>query len=81
MKNAVIIVAGTGQHHDVQVEPGTTAGDVLSQVGLNGYVLSKDNGAHVFGNTENIYPDIDDGEKLHAASKTDVGTPSHVRAS
>jgi hypothetical protein len=73
MKNIVVIIAGSGQHHDLTIEAGTTARDILQQVGLQGYVLSKDAGQHTFGETENVYAAVDDGEKLHAAAKTDVG--------
>lgn len=71
MKNVVIIVAGTGQHHDLTIAPGTTPRDILAQVGLTEYRLSKD--GQVLGESENIYTLIDDGEKLHASAKTDVG--------
>lgn len=74
MKTAVIVIAGSGRSHDVTIEPGTTPEDIFRDLGIGeDFILSKDGGAHVFGNTENIYPDVDDGEKLHAASRTDVG--------
>lgn len=73
MKSVVVITAGNGEHHDLEIAPGTTSADVLGQLNLDGFVLSKDNGAYVFGSNENIYTEVDDGEKLHAASKTDVG--------
>jgi len=73
LKAIVVIAAGSGDHHDLAIEPGTTASDVLEQLGLNGFTLSKDQGQHVFGANENIYTEVDDGEKLYAASKTDVG--------
>ena len=73
MKNVVVVVAGSGQHHDLAIEAGTTTRDILQQVGLQGYVLSKDAGQHPFGESENIYAAVDDGEKLYAAAKTDVG--------
>lgn len=78
MKQIVVIVAGTGQHHDLSVEPGTAARDILRQVNLPDYVLSKDNGNFVFGADENIYPKIADGEKLAATARTDVGSPGHL---
>ncbi len=74
MKNVVIIVAGTGRHHDLSIEPGTTSRDILAEIGLAGYRLSKDNGQHVFGDNENVYPLVEDGEKIHCSSKTDVGS-------
>jgi len=73
VKNVVAMIAGSGQHHDLTIEAGTTARDILQQVGLQGYVLYKDNGQHPFGETENVYASVDDGEKLQAAAKTDVG--------
>jgi len=73
MKNVVVITAGTGNHTDLTIEPGTTAKDILNQLNLSGYILSKDSGQHTFGENENVYANVDDGEKLHAVSKTDVG--------
>ena len=72
MKHLVVIVSGTGQPHDLEIQPGTTAGDVLKQIGLTGYVLQK-NGENPFGETENIYPRVEDGEKLYANSPATVG--------
>ena len=73
MKSIVVITAGTNNHTDLSIEPGTTAKDILTQLNLHGYNLSKDNGNTVFGDSENVYANVDDGEKLHAYSKTDVG--------
>jgi hypothetical protein len=33
-------VAGTGQIRDVEIQSGTNAGDVLTQLGLKDYLLS-----------------------------------------
>ena len=77
MKSIVVITAGTGNHNDLTIEAGTTAQDILKQLNLSGYVLSKDSGQYVFGESENVYANVDDGEKLHAASKTDVGISSN----
>ena len=80
MKTVVVVVAGSGQAHDLTIQPGTSAGDILNQAGLKGYVLSKDRGQHPFGQNENVYPEVDDGEKLYAAAKTDVGILSRPSA-
>ena len=40
MKRLSVVVAGTGQIRDVEIQPGTTAGDVLNQLGLKDYLLS-----------------------------------------
>jgi hypothetical protein len=73
MKQIVVIVAGTGQPRDLRIEPGTTARDILSELGLQDYVLSKDSAQHPFGANENVYTEVDDGEKIYAAPKADVG--------
>lgn len=78
MKSAVIVIAGSGRSHDVTIEPGTSPEDIFRDLGIGeDFVLSRDNGAHVFGATEKIYAEIKDGEKLHAASRTDVGRVVH----
>src|ERR1700730_14350941 len=41
MKKLSVVVAGTGQIRDVEIQPGTTAGDVLHQLTLPDYLLSK----------------------------------------
>ena len=38
MKKLSVVVAGTGQIRDVEIQPGTTAGDVLHQLGLKDYL-------------------------------------------
>lgn len=73
MKNITVIVAGTGQHHDLAIEPGTTASDILRQINLAGYRLTRNNGQFAIDPNENLYPILTDGEKLAATAKTDVG--------
>lgn len=59
---------------DAVAEARTTAGDVLTQVGLpTEYFLSKRDGLP-FGDTEVIYDQVRDGEKLHASTKATVGS-------
>ena len=36
MKKLSVVVAGTGQIRDVEIQPGTTAGDILHQLNLHG---------------------------------------------
>jgi hypothetical protein len=40
MKKLSVVVAGTGQIRDVEIQPGTTAGDILHQLNLSDYLLS-----------------------------------------
>jgi len=37
MKKLSVVVAGTGQIRDIEIQPGTTAGDVLHQLTLQDY--------------------------------------------
>lgn len=73
VKHIVVIVAGTGKARDLDIEAGTTARDILTDLGLQDYVLSRDSGQDVFGENENVYTAIQDGEKLYASTRTDVG--------
>ena len=40
MKKLSVVVAGTGQIRDVEIQAGTTAGDILHQLNLTDYLLS-----------------------------------------
>jgi hypothetical protein len=73
MKRIAIILAGSGEIRDVTIQPGTTPQDVLGQLGLAGYFLSKDPSRNRLGDDENLYPLVEPGDKIYAASKTDVG--------
>ena len=66
-------MAGSGQIRDIQIEPGTTAGDVLNQLNLRDYLLSKGPNDPFFANAETIYDKVKDGEKIFASTKADVG--------
>ncbi len=78
MKRVLVTVSATGAGHDLEIQPGTTAADILRQIGLQDHQL-KMQGEDPFGNTENVYPRIADGEKLFANSIADVGGGSRVR--
>jgi hypothetical protein len=73
MKTLSIVVAGSGQIRDVEIQPGTTAGDVLSQINLPDYVLSKGANHPLFAAAESIYDKVEHGEKIFASTKADVG--------
>lgn len=71
-KRIVIGVAGSDgkEFKDVAILPGTRAGDVLSQLKLNGFALGRPEGG-MFGKRDNIYDSVADGQKLYA-TKADV---------
>ena len=75
MKDIAIKVAGTEDDPiDAQLYPGTTAAEVLGQHNLQGYLLSTGPDAHrFFGDDENLYPLVVDGDKLFATTRAVVG--------
>jgi hypothetical protein len=73
VKKLSVVVAGTGQIQDVQIQSGTTAGDVLHQLNLRDYLLSKGPNDPFFAATESIYDKVADGEKIFASTKAEVG--------
>ena len=73
MKKLSVVVAGTGQIRDIEIESGTTAKDVLDQLGLSDYLLSKGPNDPFFAAAESIYDKVADGEKIFASTKAEVG--------
>ena len=73
MKHLSVVVAGSGQIRDVQIQPGTTAGDILNQLTLTDYLLSKGPNEPFFAATESVYDKVKDGEKIFASTKAEVG--------
>ena len=73
MKKLSVVVAGTGQIKDVEIQPGTTAGDILTQLKLKDYLLSKGPNEPFFAQAESVYPLVADGEKVYASTKAEVG--------
>jgi hypothetical protein len=74
MKKLAVRVAGTeGDPLDIQIQPGQTAGEILDQIGLQGYMLSFPNDNRFFGNQEVIYTSVVDGDKLVATTPAQVG--------
>lgn len=72
MEKKVGVVAGN-MVHDLLIRPGTTAGDVVRQLDLPGdYALSKRDGV-LFGDNEEVYGQLREGEKLVASAPAIVG--------
>ena len=74
MKKLSVVIAGTGQIRDIEIKPGTSAGDILAQLSLKDYLLSKGPNDPFFAAAETVYDKVNDGEKLFASTKADVGT-------
>ena len=73
MKKLSVVVAGTGQIRDIEIQPGTSAGDVLHQLNLQEYLLSKGPNDPFFASAESIYDKVENGEKIYASTKAEVG--------
>ncbi len=73
MKHLSVAIPGSGQIHDLTIDSGTTAGDVLHQLKLDDYMLSKGPNDPFFARTESIYDKVADGEKIFASTKAEVG--------
>ena len=73
MKKLSVVVAGSGQIRDIEIQPGTTAGDILNQLNLRDYLLSKGPNEPFFASTETVYDKVKDGEKIFASTKAEVG--------
>ncbi len=73
MKQIIISVAGSDgkrEFKDVQILPGTKPRDVLAQLDLNGFQLSKPEGG-AFDFNDDLYQAVSDGQKVFA-TKADV---------
>jgi hypothetical protein len=73
MKKLSVVVAGTGQIRDIEIRPGTTAGDILNQLQLKDYLLSKGPNDPFFAAAQSVYDKVNDGEKIFASTKAEVG--------
>ena len=76
MKNITVILSGApeGQNiRELQLEPGSTCGDVLRALGLSNYLLSREGSAQKFADEEELYGVVEDGMKLRATPLASVG--------
>jgi hypothetical protein len=74
-KVVLVKKVGTNMGREVDIFPGTTTADVLSEIGATeAMVLSPDpKEGKVFGSDEVLWSQIEDGQKLYAALPTPVG--------
>ena len=74
MKRLSVVVAGSGQIRDIQIQPGTSVGDVLQQLNLADYLLSKGPNEPFLAKADTLYDKVNDGEKIFASTKAEVGS-------
>jgi hypothetical protein len=76
MKTVAVIISGApaGENlREVDIEPGTSAGDVLRALNLTGYILSREGSAQAFAAEEDIYGAVEQGGKVRCTPIAEVG--------
>ena len=74
MKDITVVTAESNQTNDLAIQPGTTAREILEQIGLAApYILTSGRGQEPFGGDENVYEQVADGAKLYASTPVTVG--------
>jgi hypothetical protein len=73
---AVKIAASEQEPFDITIKPGTTAGEILSQLNLEGYVLSllpnPDQYLSFFEDEEDVYSQLKEGDTLCAIASAEA---------
>lgn len=73
----ILIKRPAGESEEIQVEPGTTASEILDHLGLQDYRLRRpgsDDAEDYFAGDENVYSQVEDGDALKATTEMPVGT-------
>lgn len=78
MKSAAVVISGAPEGdniRDVEIQPGTTAGDLLRALNLSGYLLSREGSGQHFAEPEDIYSAIESSgfTKFRATPQAEVG--------
>ncbi|MBX7255925.1 MAG: hypothetical protein K1Y02_06155 [Candidatus Hydrogenedentes bacterium] len=74
MKSISAVVAESGQIRDLTIMPGTTAEEIIREVGLpSNYLITRGRGQSPFGQDENVYEKINNGEKIFLSTPVEVG--------
>jgi len=73
-KQISIVLAGSGdQLHEVEIQSGVTVRDLVDRLNLSGH-LSKYGDPAPFGENEEIFSRVQDGDKLILSPKTPVAS-------
>jgi hypothetical protein len=72
-KHITAVIAESGAYHDLQIAPGTTPRDIRNQLSIDDHYLISKRGGEPFGDDENIYGSVAEGEKLFLATPVEVG--------
>ena len=72
-KNISVMVAESGQRYDLEINPGTSARDILREMRLPAvYQIAKPKEG-IFAENEIVYEDVPDGVQLVASTPVEVG--------
>jgi hypothetical protein len=67
MKTIALKILGADREPvDIVISPGSTASDLLTQLGLDGYLLSAQGSTTYFSPEEVIFDQLQDGDVLYA---------------
>lgn len=72
----VLIKRPAGESEEIEIEPGTTASDILQHLGLEDYRLRRpgsEDAEDFFAHDENVYTAVQDGDVLQCTNKMPVG--------
>ena len=72
----VLIKRPAGESEEIEIEPGTTASDILEHCDLDGYRLRRpgsEDAEDYFSGQENVYTQVQEGDVLQATTKMPVG--------
>lgn len=74
MKQVTVCMLESGKLLDRTIAPGTTAADLLRDIGLPNGLLSKSRDGEFLANADAVYDKITDGQKLFASTPASVGS-------
>ncbi|HET9283713.1 MAG TPA: hypothetical protein VFR24_17300 [Candidatus Angelobacter sp.] len=74
MKQVTVCMSESGKLLDRTIAPGTTAADLLRDIGLPNGLLSKSRDGEFLANADTVYDKITDGQKLFASTPASVGS-------
>ena len=76
-KTIAAVNAESGSITDLELPPGTTVGDALSQLGVQGQrsLTLKDSGAPL-NDSDNLYSAVENGQKVYLSTPISVAVPS-----
>lgn len=72
----ILIKRPAGESEELEIEPGTTASDILEHLDLEDYRLRRpgsEDAEDYFSGEENVYTQVQDGDALKATTEMPVG--------